>query len=83
MSHIVKHNDTRLASFFNGMPIFKSAVLNYEIPNSLQLSAEENAIMKRKSREKFDVGSFILEVALELAVYVPRLVFRLIRGILD
>gem|GEM_PF-2742298 len=39
--------------------------------------------MKRKSREKFDVGSFILEVALELAVYVPRLVFRLIRGILD
>lgn len=39
--------------------------------------------MKHKSHEKSDTASFIFEVFFELLVYAPRLLFRLVRWIID
>lgn len=39
--------------------------------------------MKRKRRYENNVGSFLLELLLELLVYAPRLLFRLFRWIFD
>jgi len=39
--------------------------------------------MKRKSRNELDQGSFFLEFVLEIIVYLPRLVIRLFKWIID
>jgi len=39
--------------------------------------------MKRKIRNKFETSSYIIEIALELFLYFPRLIIRLCRWIID
>jgi len=40
-------------------------------------------LMKRKTRYKLETGSYFLEVFLELLMYVPRLLIRMFRWLLD
>lgn len=39
--------------------------------------------MKRKTRSKIETGSYLVEILLELLVYVPRLMIRLCRSMFD
>lgn len=39
--------------------------------------------MRHKSHEKSDTASYMVEIFFELLVYVPRLLFRLVRWIID